>query len=374
LLDTGKIYVNHSDALFNIGRVEDALSVGRQGLVWADAHSLPRSLGTWLLGNLAEYLTSLGRIDEAEEYVRAAKGVRGADVTDMHVRLQSARANLARGRLDDVQDDLRAVAKVRHGMAAGAQFEGPRAEVRAELALARGAPNVALQVISASLDVVERADGVRRFGGPLYAIGLRAVERLDVDERGARAAELYRRLQAARDDAPLGIGPHWAAATAMADAEWSTLCGHADAHERWLHAEEALEALHLLPGATRARIRHAEALLPDDREGATELLQRAWRDATDAGLELLRADAERAGRRANIHLTPHTTAPFDLTRRELEVLRLVAQGRTNPEIGNELFISRKTASVHVSNILSKLGVRSRGAAAAVAHRAGLIRD
>jgi DNA-binding NarL/FixJ family response regulator len=56
------------------------------------------------------------------------------------------------------------------------------------------------------------------------------------------------------------------------------------------------------------------------------------------------------------------------------VLRLVAQGRTNPEIGNELFISRKTASVHVSNILSKLGVRSRGAAAALAHRAGLTRD
>ena len=63
--------------------------------------------------------------------------------------------------------------------------------------------------------------------------------------------------------------------------------------------------------------------------------------------------------------------PFDLTPRELEVLQLVAQGRTNPQIGEELFISRKTASVHVSNILSKLGVRTRGEAAAVAHRAGI---
>ena len=56
-----------------------------------------------------------------------------------------------------------------------------------------------------------------------------------------------------------------------------------------------------------------------------------------------------------------------LTERELEVLRLVAAGRSNREIAGELFISPKTASVHVSNILGKLGVASRGEAAAKAH-------
>jgi DNA-binding NarL/FixJ family response regulator len=60
--------------------------------------------------------------------------------------------------------------------------------------------------------------------------------------------------------------------------------------------------------------------------------------------------------------------PIALTPREQEVLRLVAEGRTNGEIGAELFISTKTASVHVSNILAKLGVSSRTEAAAVAHR------
>ena len=50
------------------------------------------------------------------------------------------------------------------------------------------------------------------------------------------------------------------------------------------------------------------------------------------------------------------------------MLRLVAAGRSNPEIAGELFISTKTASVHVSNILGKLGVASRGEAAATAHR------
>jgi DNA-binding CsgD family transcriptional regulator len=61
-------------------------------------------------------------------------------------------------------------------------------------------------------------------------------------------------------------------------------------------------------------------------------------------------------------------APFGLTAREREVLQLVAAGRSNREIAAELFISPRTASVHVSNILGKLGAASRGEAAAIAHR------
>ena len=64
-------------------------------------------------------------------------------------------------------------------------------------------------------------------------------------------------------------------------------------------------------------------------------------------------------------------APLGLAGRERDVLRLVALGRTNRRIAEELFISPKTASVHVSNILAKLGVSGRGEAAAVARRLGL---
>jgi DNA-binding NarL/FixJ family response regulator len=64
-------------------------------------------------------------------------------------------------------------------------------------------------------------------------------------------------------------------------------------------------------------------------------------------------------------------ATFGLTDREREVLQLVAEGRSNPQIASVLVISPKTASVHVSNILGKLGVASRGEAAALAHRHGL---
>ena len=60
-----------------------------------------------------------------------------------------------------------------------------------------------------------------------------------------------------------------------------------------------------------------------------------------------------------------------LTAREREVLELIAQGRTNREIGTQLFISEKTVSVHVSRILAKLGAANRAQAATVAHRLGL---
>jgi len=85
--------------------------------------------------------------------------------------------------------------------------------------------------------------------------------------------------------------------------------------------------------------------------------------------------------RARLSLAPEKQSPaavepgddtFGLTPREQDVLRLVAAGRTNRQIAEELFISPKTASVHVSNILAKLGVAGRGEAAALAHRLHLL--
>ena len=97
----------------------------------------------------------------------------------------------------------------------------------------------------------------------------------------------------------------------------------------------------------------------------------------------LRREIELLANRGRLHLqeptapapaaSPSPAASFGLTRREAEVLTLVAAGRTNRQIGGELFISEKTASLHVSRILAKLGVAGRGEAAAVAHRLGLDR-
>jgi DNA-binding CsgD family transcriptional regulator len=119
------------------------------------------------------------------------------------------------------------------------------------------------------------------------------------------------------------------------------------------------------------------------RRDLAELLARAWVLADGLGARPLAAEVASLARRARIDLpevagggaerepaagAPAVTDELGLTPREREVLALVADGRTNRQIAEALFISNKTASVHVSNILAKPGMANRGEAAAVAHR------
>ena len=130
-------------------------------------------------------------------------------------------------------------------------------------------------------------------------------------------------------------------------------------------------------------LRSAEAALSDgDSDGGTTRLRRAAGLAQRLGAGPLSDDIALLARRARISsglpgddadaraAAARVAEPerLGLTAREFEVLRLVAAGRSNREIAGELFISAKTASVHVSNILAKLGVTTRGEAAATAHR------
>jgi ATP/maltotriose-dependent transcriptional regulator MalT len=112
-----------------------------------------------------------------------------------------------------------------------------------------------------------------------------------------------------------------------------------------------------------------------DRDQAASRLQRAAELAGQLRAHPLQQQISQLARRARIPLASPSSdaasspgAPFGLTGREQDVLQLIAAGRTNREIAAELFISPSTASVHVSNILGKLKVASRGEAAAAAHR------
>jgi DNA-binding CsgD family transcriptional regulator len=125
----------------------------------------------------------------------------------------------------------------------------------------------------------------------------------------------------------------------------------------------------------RGRWRLAEALAEaGDRDEAQRQWQLAAATADEIGATRLRAALADLGRRARLgagaRAVPGSPLAI-LTSRELEVLRSLAAGRTNREIAAKLFISDKTVSVHVSNILAKLGAGSRTAAAAIAHDNGL---
>ena len=147
----------------------------------------------------------------------------------------------------------------------------------------------------------------------------------------------------------------------------------------WLAAAAGFDEIALPFPAAYARLRAAEAFVAaGDRAAAAEPLAAAIA-AAEAMEAAPLAEAGRAlarGARVRIEAAarapePEPAAPFGLTPREHEVLLLVAEGRTNREIGEQLFMSEKTASVHVSRILAKLDVGGRVEAAAVAHRLGL---
>jgi DNA-binding NarL/FixJ family response regulator len=162
---------------------------------------------------------------------------------------------------------------------------------------------------------------------------------------------------------------------AKAEAECTRLQGSSDP-ARWQAAVEAFSYGHVYEMA-RCQWRLAQALLSTgDREQATVAAQAAHKAAVRLGAEPLQAALKLLARRGRLDLGVGLTAErglAGLTPRELEVLRLLVEGRSNRQIAETLFISGKTASVHVTNILTKLGVHSRLEAAATARRLGLDR-
>jgi DNA-binding CsgD family transcriptional regulator/tetratricopeptide (TPR) repeat protein len=186
-------------------------------------------------------------------------------------------------------------------------------------------------------------------------------------------------LERVRADAEQAHGTHLAhdvhvrGRHAKAEAEWTRLEGRSDP-ARWQAAVDAFSYANVYAVA-RCRWRLAEALLgAGDREQATAAARAAHATATRLGAAPLQAALEALARRGRLDLgvgLREERALAGLTPRELEVLRLLVEGRSNRQIAEQLFISGKTASVHVTNLLSKLSVHSRLEAAALARRLGL---
>ncbi len=114
-----------------------------------------------------------------------------------------------------------------------------------------------------------------------------------------------------------------------------------------------------------------ELLAHGGRDEGRELLVACWSTAHDMGAHDLERRAVRLAARTRVPLpeSARVRGPLSrLTPREREVLDLLATGATNKSIAETLFITQKTASVHVSNVLAKLDVTNRGEAAALARQ------
>ncbi|MGW1534198.1 helix-turn-helix transcriptional regulator [Streptomyces aureus] len=227
-----------------------------------------------------------------------------------------------------------------------------------------GPPPVVVRLAALALAAVaDAAEEARRSGDPAGA-GHWA-------DSAAEVAELARSA-AAQSEKDGEEGPEGRAWLARAEAEWLRARTGPDvaAWERAVAAFGYGDPYEL----ARSRRRLAEALLAAGRrEEAAEQARAAHDTAVLLGAKPLRESLEALVRRGGLAESPAADERIAaLTARESDVLRLLGRGRTNRQIGEELFISGKTASVHVSNILAKLGAASRTEAVAIAYREGLI--
>ncbi|MGW0909544.1 helix-turn-helix transcriptional regulator [Streptomyces sp. NPDC002853] len=374
---------NLSTALHGLGRYSEAVAVAEEGSGLAERYGLPDT-ASFIDGNLAESLIQLGRWTDADEVLDRASGRRGVSSRTL-AQIAEHRAELAlvRGAFAET---------LCHLEQSGARTSSPYPELQHTLAVARIAIALAaadgriLDVRSLLETAVGEAiaPGHHRYGWPLLYEAAAAEARargLAVAEPGRAAA--VRRIREAMKGQPEFV-PLWAAQSQMIQAELLTAEGH-DATARWKQALTATEQLEAPALVTVARLRLAESLIAQGgagpRASAGELLRQAKAVTGELGAAPLEREITALADRARIplhqddtktaSLPPTPAAALGLTAREGEVLRLVAAGRSNRQIAEELFISPKTASVHVSNILTKLDASGRGEAAAIAHRLGV---
>jgi DNA-binding CsgD family transcriptional regulator len=384
-----RIAVTESDVLLKTGKLEAATRVALGGVEAVKGGGLEgHSQTDGLIVNAAEGLIGRGRTLEAAALIDPR--------TDGPVDRDHLALNEIRAELDLLRGEVEMAAQRLGQIKWGAGLEDARelGTRVAEVAVWAGRPDQALARVRSVLDRLKDTDWVILCGWML-AVGMRASA--DLAERGRARGEgtAVRAALAAADDlaswvkrehdVPFTEHPYVAsipAARATWDAEQSRAVGASDP-VAWSAAAERWEALDYRHRAGYARWRQAEALLatPHLGRGAAATVLSTAAGLAVEHLPLLTAIQDLA-RRARIDLDapsgavsrdePMATRPFGLTDRELDVLRLLGQGKTNPEIAAALFISPRTAGVHVTNILRKLDATTRVQAATIAERAGLL--
>jgi pentatricopeptide repeat protein len=364
-------YLTASYVLVSSGSHDLAIAAGREGLARARRLGLARQVAAPIAGNLADGLTAAGRWDEALETVEEMLSLDLPPRGRVHALLVRGEIAVARGDLETAERTRDELGALPAGLYAEDHYAVPLARLDIESRLAAG--DLAAAIAAAGESLSYNPHGNPGYIWALLTAAMRACAdaamvslppqapdparlRRDLETRAAQAARLY---------------PVHDAYAALFAAETARV-GGGQTVAGWDAAAAAWEGVGQPYPLAYALTRAAAAAAAGSRDAAATRLDRAAGLAGQLAAQPLLDQISQLARRARLPLpTPGSGgggAPFGLTAREQEVLQLVAVGRTNRAIAAELFISPRTASVHVSNILGKLGVASRGEAAAAAHR------
>ncbi len=384
--------VSLSDILLKQGDLDRARLEALAALETARDNGLAASTGALiLLANAAEAAMEQGRVDEAAALIDPAfdRPLRADDDKTLGILDQ------LRTRLDLLRDQ---VPQSRGRRYIGHDFDREEAEQEAEAALWANDADRAYRVATAGAQALLRPEAALEhpLAGQLLTLAARACADLADPSRPMHAPEAVDALAhlaeveslAARFLTDCGEDPFRARPTIgriRGDAAgWDAERGRArgvDDVPVWRGVAQTWEELGYPHRAAYGWWRAARCALRDDvdRGPVAAALEAAHRLANGHApmvreVEQLADRLHLAGIVPSADALPVPQMHESLTDQEQRVIRLVALGRTNGQIGQELYISRKTASVHVSNILRKLGVSNRGEAARWAHSAGLMRE
>ena len=366
------------NVLDNQGRLETAVDV----LLQAYARGLSYSTLTVLLGvYAASGMLPLGRLREARAILRDVLAIRPAGITGLQARETAVVLGVRTGDLQEAATHLQWLHEMADHFEDFPGMHGPG--VWAEYLLATGRAEDALEMLKRTIEQHSRVEP--KYGDTLLLWAVRAVSVLPPSQRRT-ALDRIHELRA-RCPVPAFAGgdrdPVQRTVEALHTAEVARCLADPEEADRWRGAIPLADAAGLRFVAAEARLRLAEALLVvrNRREGAA-LLREAHALAEDMGALRLRDEVAEVAASARIALEEpvvpeqadghHDGIGDGLTRREREVLAHLVAGRSNGEIATSLFISEKTVSVHVSNLLRKTGTSSRVEAAAWARRGGVV--
>jgi ATP/maltotriose-dependent transcriptional regulator MalT len=371
-------------ALLDAGRNEECVTVASDAVAQARLSGLDASYGGYSDALAAEGLIRQGRWAEATDLL-ARHADHDGNLPVGVLRVARAEALLAARRGDP--DRARALLAIASAQPVDGWHQAVLDLSVAEVHLALG--DWADAAGAATRGGAEIASPVTLWSARFAMVAVDAEVELALDALAAQrpidVTAVLERLQEQLD----GVGAAVEARSARPPVDTAANLAHARASltrltspdpDAWAEAVERWNDLGDVWRVATAMLREAEAAATTGAaDRAASSLREAHRLASELGAEPLLAQVEAVSRRTRLSveapervvLSTTSIDQLGLTTREAEVLILLAGGRTNRQIGTELYISDKTASVHVSNILRKLGVTSRVDAAAVAQRLGL---
>ncbi len=356
-----------SSLLTTAGRSREALAVARQALERVDHPQLNKTDAFNAMEALWEALLDLGEWDEAQHWLDVSEDLHLTGIRAGLRHLAQCRLSCSRG---DPARAERALADATQLLWQTASPVVPgtlRTWAEIQLADARGRHREAVALLS---QITSEPDSTHPPGWIDVLLAARVIADAAVPDPDTWSATI--RSLAATVHAHGDVGLAW---TAHLDGELRRLAQVTDP-EPWQQAVRAWARIERPHEQGWASMRLGQCHVRNrDRAQAVEPLAHALQIGRRLKAEPLIEAVARVARPARLDIglqPPAQRRALPLTAREADVLRLVASGRTNGEIARELVISTKTASVHVSHILSKLGVRSRTEAAAIALRHDLL--